>query len=79
MQHLEVNGAARPLKWPLGVKWLRRTVPKCPQIRPAIALPFVPTMFDYTPETVAATIGVRNKIHDIVGSTARSIRGQHIC
>ena len=24
MQHLEVSGAVRPLKWPLGVKWLRR-------------------------------------------------------
>jgi len=23
MQHLEVSGAVRPLKWPLGVKWLR--------------------------------------------------------
>jgi hypothetical protein len=22
MQRLEVNGAVRPLKWPLGVKWL---------------------------------------------------------
>ena len=22
MQHLEVSGAVRPLKWPLGVKWL---------------------------------------------------------
>jgi len=22
MQHLEVSGAARPLKWSLGVKWL---------------------------------------------------------
>jgi hypothetical protein len=24
MQRLEVSGAVRPLKWPLGVKWLRR-------------------------------------------------------
>jgi len=23
MQHLEVSGAVRPLKWPLGVKWLK--------------------------------------------------------
>jgi len=23
MQHLEVSGAVRPLKWSLGVKWLR--------------------------------------------------------
>jgi hypothetical protein len=23
MQRLEVSGAARPLKWPLGVKWLK--------------------------------------------------------
>jgi hypothetical protein len=23
MQYLEVNGAVRPLKWPLGVKWLK--------------------------------------------------------
>ena len=23
MKHLEVNGAVRPLKWSLGVKWLR--------------------------------------------------------
>jgi hypothetical protein len=22
MQHLEVSGAVRPLKWPLGAKWL---------------------------------------------------------
>ena len=22
MQHLEVSGAVRPLKWPLGVQWL---------------------------------------------------------
>jgi len=22
MHHLEVSGAVRPLKWPLGVKWL---------------------------------------------------------
>jgi len=22
MQHLQVSGAVRPLKWPLGVKWL---------------------------------------------------------
>jgi len=22
MQHLEVSGGVRPLKWPLGVKWL---------------------------------------------------------
>jgi len=22
MQHLEVSGAVRPLKWPLSVKWL---------------------------------------------------------
>jgi len=25
MQHLEVSGAVRPLKWPLGVKWLRKS------------------------------------------------------
>jgi hypothetical protein len=24
MQRLEVSGAVRPLKWPLGVKWLRK-------------------------------------------------------
>jgi len=24
MQHLEVSGAVRPLKWSLGVKWLTR-------------------------------------------------------
>jgi len=23
MQHLEVSGGVRPLKWPLGVKWLK--------------------------------------------------------
>jgi hypothetical protein len=23
MQHLLVSGAVRPLKWPLGVKWLK--------------------------------------------------------
>jgi len=23
MKHLEVSGAVRPLKWPLGVKWIR--------------------------------------------------------
>jgi hypothetical protein len=23
MQRLEVSGAVRPLKWPLGVKWLK--------------------------------------------------------
>ena len=23
MQYLEVSGAVRPLKWPLGVKWLK--------------------------------------------------------
>ena len=23
MQHLEVSGAVRPLKWSLGVKWLK--------------------------------------------------------
>ena len=26
MQHLEVTDAVRPLKWPLGVKWLRQEV-----------------------------------------------------
>ena len=26
MQHLEVSGAVRPLKWSLGVKWLNYTV-----------------------------------------------------
>ena len=26
MQHLEVSGAVRPLKWSLGVKWLREWV-----------------------------------------------------
>jgi hypothetical protein len=26
MQRLEVGGAVRPLKWPLGVKWLRSTL-----------------------------------------------------
>jgi len=26
MQHLEVSGAVRPLKWPLGVKWLRKSI-----------------------------------------------------
>jgi hypothetical protein len=26
MQRLEVSGAVRPLKWPLGVKWLIRSV-----------------------------------------------------
>ena len=25
MQHLEVRGAVRPLKWSLGVKWLSMT------------------------------------------------------
>ena len=24
MQHLEVSGAVRPLKWSLGVKWLKK-------------------------------------------------------
>jgi hypothetical protein len=24
MERLEVNGAVRPLKWPLGVKWLNK-------------------------------------------------------
>jgi hypothetical protein len=24
MQRLEVSGAVRPLKWPLGVKWLKK-------------------------------------------------------
>jgi len=24
MQHLEVSGAVRPLKWSLGIKWLNR-------------------------------------------------------
>jgi hypothetical protein len=26
MQRLEVSGAVRPLKWPLGVKWLRSVI-----------------------------------------------------
>ena len=26
MQHLKVSGAVRPLKWSLGVKWLRENV-----------------------------------------------------
>ena len=26
MQHLEVSGAVRALKWSLGVKWLRRNI-----------------------------------------------------
>jgi hypothetical protein len=26
MQRLEVSGAVRPLRWPLGVKWLNSTV-----------------------------------------------------
>ena len=26
MQHLEVSGAVRPLKWPLGVKWLKTKI-----------------------------------------------------
>ena len=26
MQHLEVSGAVRSLKWPLGVKWLKEAV-----------------------------------------------------
>jgi len=25
MQHLKVSGAVRPLKWPLGVKWLKNS------------------------------------------------------
>jgi len=25
MQHLEVSGAVRPLKWSLGVKWLNKS------------------------------------------------------
>ena len=32
MQHLEVSGAVRPLKWSLGVKWLiSRAKSKCPE------------------------------------------------
>jgi hypothetical protein len=30
MQRLEVSGAIRPLKWPLGVKWLRDLIRNCP-------------------------------------------------
>jgi hypothetical protein len=29
MQCLEVSGAVRPLKWPLGVKWLRTVLTCC--------------------------------------------------
>ena len=29
MQHLYVSGAVRPLKWPLGVKWLTSPVRSC--------------------------------------------------
>ena len=29
MQHLEVSVAVRPLKWSLGVKWLRNSCVKC--------------------------------------------------
>ena len=29
MQHLEVSGAVRPLKWSLSVKWLRKKLLKC--------------------------------------------------
>ena len=36
MQHLEVSGAVRPLKWPLGVKWLK-WVTKYEHITPQIA------------------------------------------
>jgi len=31
MQHLEVSGAVRPLKWSLGVKWLRGMCPSVHQ------------------------------------------------
>ena len=27
MQHLKVSGAVRPLKWSLGVKWLKKYLP----------------------------------------------------
>jgi hypothetical protein len=36
MQRLEVSGAVRPLKWPLGVKWLmmyKAKVAVCSEIR----------------------------------------------
>jgi hypothetical protein len=29
MKCLEVSGAVRPLKWPLGVKWLIKEYPAC--------------------------------------------------
>jgi hypothetical protein len=29
MQRLEVSGAVRPPKWPLGVKWLSTVFPAC--------------------------------------------------
>ena len=29
MQHLEVSGAVRPLKWSLGVKWLIKLEVAC--------------------------------------------------
>jgi len=37
MQHLEVSGAVRPLKWSLGVKWLR--------ISGAVSPPFLSCLF----------------------------------
>jgi len=43
MQHLEVSGAVRPLKWSLGVKWLKwqdkATVFKVEE-RHAVSLPY---------------------------------------
>jgi hypothetical protein len=33
MQRLEVSGAVRPLKWPVGAKWLNKLSPGAPQIQ----------------------------------------------
>jgi hypothetical protein len=41
MQRLEVSGAVRPLKWPLGVKWLIRTTPLFCKMGPTHQIPIV--------------------------------------
>ena len=75
MQHLEVSGAVRPLKWPLGVKWLRpRIISTFGTTRVIGRQPYAPAAFTHFQRLsrLQGTEGTTEKIpSDTTGNRSR--------
>jgi len=73
MQHLEVSGAVRPLKWSLGVKWLK-------SVRGlTVTRRFVHTYNDmiYLLTAIGLTPGGSNTVHIYTQTVHRTIQNKH--